>query len=42
MPYYYFNEIWTPFKLIGIRLYKDEDQTLWVKIWHLKKRRLRS
>lgn len=40
MPYYYFNERWTPLKLIGIRFYRDEDGALWVKCWNMKKRRI--
>ncbi|MDI4644804.1 hypothetical protein [Cohnella hashimotonis] len=42
MPYYYFHEVWTPLKLFGIRLYRDEERALWIKAWHAKKRKLRN
>jgi len=41
MPYYYFIEIWTPLKLIGIRVYQDEDKGIWIKVWNSRKRRIR-
>lgn len=40
MPHYYFNEIWTPFKIIGIRLYRDDDRDVWIKFWNAKRRRV--
>ncbi|WP_019534253.1 hypothetical protein [Paenibacillus ginsengihumi] len=40
MPYIHFSEIWTPLKLIGIRLYRDDDRGLWVKLWSLPRKRI--
>lgn len=40
MPYYSFREQWTPLKLIGIRLFIDEDNKLWIKIWKSRRRKL--
>jgi len=42
MPQYYFNELWTPLKYVGIRLFRDDDQEVWIKIGNQKRRRLRS
>ncbi|WP_168735485.1 hypothetical protein [Cohnella fermenti] len=33
MPYYYFKEIRTPLKLIGIRFMRDDQGALWYKVW---------
>lgn len=41
MPNYYFNEIWTPLKLVGIRLFRDDNMGVWIKFWHKKRRRIR-
>lgn len=33
MPYYSFKEIWTPFKIVGVRFYRRmEDRILFVKL----------
>ncbi len=42
MPHYYFDEIWTPLKFVGIRLFRDDDGGIWIKYWNTKRRRLRS
>ena len=43
MPHYYFDEIWTLFKFVGIRLFRDDDGGIWIQILeHEKRRRLRS
>ncbi|WP_156410868.1 hypothetical protein [Paenibacillus sp. Soil787] len=38
MPYYYHNEVWTPFKYVGIRLFIDENGNKWIKIWNKHRR----
>lgn len=40
MPNYYFQEIWTPLKYIGIRLFRDDEQQLWYKIGPMRRKRL--
>ncbi|WP_272949041.1 hypothetical protein [Paenibacillus contaminans] len=40
MPYYYFKEIWTPLKLLGISIFKDEEDRIWYKLWKYKRRQL--
>ncbi|NIK78516.1 hypothetical protein FHS15_003654 [Paenibacillus castaneae] len=42
MPHYYFSEIWTPFKIVGIRLYRDDDMGVWIKFWNKRRRRIRT
>ncbi|SFT25359.1 hypothetical protein SAMN05428962_5821 [Paenibacillus sp. BC26] len=42
MPNYYFKEIWSPLKLIGVRFYRDDDNYLWVKMWSKQRRRVGS
>jgi hypothetical protein len=32
MPYYHFEEISTPLKLIGVRLYRDDQKRIWFKL----------
>lgn len=33
MPYYHFREIWTPFKLLKIRFFKETHEGgYWIKI----------
>lgn len=39
MPYYQFKKVWTPLSLLGIKLFKDDSNKLWVKLWN-KPRRL--
>lgn len=31
MPNYYFREVWTPLRLVGIRFFKDDSGRLWIK-----------
>lgn len=38
MGYYSFNEIWTPLKLIGIRIYKDDVGDYWYKLWTARRK----
>jgi len=34
MPWYTFNEVWTPLKWIGIHFYREgENKEMWIKIW---------
>jgi hypothetical protein len=40
MPYYYYEEIKTPLKLIGIRIMRDDKGGLWFKIGKQSRRRL--
>lgn len=40
MPYYVFEEAWTPLKWIGIRFYRDDEGKWWVKVWSFKRRRI--
>ncbi len=40
MPYHYFTEIWTPLRLIGVKLLRDSDGKYWVKIWGFTRRKL--
>ncbi|CAH1192846.1 hypothetical protein PAECIP111891_00450 [Paenibacillus allorhizoplanae] len=39
MPIYYLIEIWTPLKLVGIKLFKDDEGILWIKYWGFKRKR---
>jgi hypothetical protein len=41
MPNYYFKEIWSPLKLIGIRFYRDDEDQVWIKMWSKARRRLK-
>ncbi|CAH1192627.1 hypothetical protein PAECIP111892_01050 [Paenibacillus auburnensis] len=41
MPSYYFKEIWTPLKLVGIKFFRDDELRLWVKLWSKKRTLLR-
>ncbi|NMB38015.1 MAG: hypothetical protein GX994_00375 [Firmicutes bacterium] len=41
MPYFVFREIWTPFTLFGVRLFREiESNALYVKFGNKKRRRL--
>jgi hypothetical protein len=40
VPQYYFSEIWTPLKIVGIRLFRDDDGNIWIKFWKKRRRRL--
>lgn len=40
MPYYYFSEVWTPLKLIGIKFFRDDENRLWVKFWVFSRKQL--
>lgn len=41
MPHFYFREIWTPLKLMGIKLFKDDEGKLWYKIFSSPRKRIR-
>jgi hypothetical protein len=41
MPNYYFKEIWTPLKFIGIKFFRDDELRLWVKFWSRKRSLIR-
>lgn len=41
MPSYYFKELWTPLRLVGIKLFRDDDGFLWIKWWSKPRKRLR-
>ncbi|WP_260410926.1 hypothetical protein [Cohnella xylanilytica] len=41
MPHYYFHEIWTPLKLVGIQFYRDDEGEVWFKVKSRPRRRLR-
>ncbi|MDF2668002.1 MAG: hypothetical protein K0R67_308 [Paenibacillus sp.] len=38
MPNYFFQEIWTPLKLIGIKFFRDDEGSIWIK-WFSRPRR---
>lgn len=40
MPNYYFKEFWTPLKITGIKLFKDDEGAFWIKYWGFKRKRL--
>lgn len=40
VPYFYFKEIVTPLKLVGIRFFRDDENHYWIKIWGFRRRRL--
>lgn len=41
MPLYYFREILTPLKLVGIKFYKEMDSDeIWIKVFNQHRRRL--
>lgn len=42
MPHYYFKELWSPLKLIGIRFYYDDEDRVWIKIWSKTRRPLKK
>ncbi|WP_263575725.1 hypothetical protein [Paenibacillus vietnamensis] len=42
MPSYYFKELWTPMTIVGIKLFKDDEGHLWIKVRDSKRRRLMS
>jgi hypothetical protein len=42
MPNYYFIEIWTPLKFVGVRLFRDDEGRVWIKYWNAKRRRFRK
>lgn len=33
MPSYYFKELWTPLRWFGIKLFHDDEGSLWIKWW---------
>jgi len=41
MPHFYFREIWTPLKLIGIKIFKDDQGDIWYKVFSKSRRRVR-
>lgn len=41
MPHFYFREVWTPLKVVGVRLFKDGEGKLWYKVLANRRRRLR-
>ncbi len=41
MPSYYFKELWTPLKWIGIQFFRDDEQHLWIKWWSNPRKRLK-
>ncbi len=41
MPHFYFREIWTPLKFIGIKLFADDEGKLWYKVFSNPRKRLR-
>jgi hypothetical protein len=41
MPNYYFREVATPLKLVGIKLFKDDAGSLWVKIGSGRRKQLK-
>ncbi|WP_256704551.1 hypothetical protein [Paenibacillus sp. FSL R7-0273] len=41
MPSYYFKEVWTPLKWIGIKFFHDDEENLWIKWWSNPRKRLR-
>ncbi|WJV30899.1 hypothetical protein QTG56_07880 [Rossellomorea sp. AcN35-11] len=38
MPAYYMKEIWTPLKIVGIKFFKSEENTIFMK-FHQKPRK---
>ncbi|SFE83826.1 hypothetical protein SAMN05216378_4271 [Paenibacillus catalpae] len=38
--YLMFSEVWTPFKMVGFRLFKDENGAYWYKYRNNKRSRL--
>ncbi|MBN2980978.1 MULTISPECIES: hypothetical protein [Cohnella] len=42
MPYHYFHEIWTPLKLMGFQLFRDEQGNLWYKVLSGRRKMLRK
>ncbi len=41
MPYFHFKEIWTPFSLLGIRLFKETDSgALFIKAWNKPRKQI--
>ncbi|MBP1975321.1 hypothetical protein [Cohnella thailandensis] len=41
MPNYYFREVTTPLKLVGIKLFKDDTGSLWVKFGSGRRKQLK-
>jgi len=41
MPYYHYREIKTPLKLIGIRLMRDDEGNIWIKVRKSSRRMLK-
>ncbi|GAB7389266.1 hypothetical protein BSNK01_31040 [Bacillaceae bacterium] len=43
MPLYSFKEIWTPLRIVRIRIYREvHDGTIWIKMGNRPRRRLFS
>lgn len=40
MPLYYMKEIWTPLKFIGIKIFKCEDNTVFMKVFQNPRKRI--
>lgn len=41
MPYYVFKEKWTPLRLVGLKLYVDDEGRLWWQLWGSRRKRFR-
>lgn len=40
MPLYQMREIWTPLKLIGVKFFKSDDSSIFIKVFNYHRRRL--
>ena len=41
MPLYQMREIWTPLKLVGVKFFKSDDNSIFIKVFNQHRRRLK-
>jgi hypothetical protein len=40
MPGYYMKEIWTPLKIVGIKIFKSEEKSIFMKVLRKPRKRI--
>jgi hypothetical protein len=41
MPLYQMREIWTPLKLVGVKFFKTEEGSIFLKVFNKRRRKLK-
>jgi hypothetical protein len=40
MPGYYMKEVWTPLKIIGIKIFRSEENSIFMKVFQKPRKRI--